>query len=429
VERLPTLRVAVVALATLACAAPAAASAQSYAPLDQPGPPLSVPLSKLQAALHCEASVRDAKAEPVLLNPATGTTPTSNYGWSWEPALDAMGIPWCAYTAPHSTLDNIETSGEYLVYAIRTMYSMAHRRIAVLGHSQGGMSMRWALRFWPDTRAMVEDVIGMDGTNHGTTQQPPNCASVGCPPADWQQGSSSAFIAALNSGAETFAGVSYTEIYTRLDEVATPNSEAAHCTSCVHTGHGAVTNVATQQVCPLDLSEHNTAGTIDPVTYALGIDALTHPGPADPARIPKSVCSQLLMPGVSSPQAAAAGLQALEGLPGLLSVAITPLAPIATGIRNVTAEPPLDCYVFATCTGAAAPTLRLSYTRRGHRLRVLIRTLEGSRLVPVPGARVAIGRRHALTGRRGRATLMIRPLRRYRVTATRQGCNPAVRIV
>jgi hypothetical protein len=370
--------------------------------------------------------VHNATTEPVLLNPATGTTPTSNYGWNWEPALDMLGIPWCAYTAPHNTLDNIETSGEYLVYAIRTMYAMAHRRIAVLGHSQGGMSMRWPLRFWPDTRAMVDDVIGMDGTNRGTTQQPPNCASVGCPPADLQQSSTSAFIRALNSRAETFAGISYTEIYTRLDEVATPNTDAAHCTSCLHTGHGAITNVATQQVCPGDLSEHNTAGTIDPVTYALAVDALTHPGPADPARVPQSVCSQLLMPGVTSPQAAAAGLQALEGLPGLLSVAITPLAPIATGVQNVTSEPPLDCYVFAACTGASAPTLRLSVTRRKHRIRVLVRTLEGSRLVPVAGAAVKLAGHHARTNARGIVTL---PRRHGRLTATRAGCNPARRTI
>jgi hypothetical protein len=402
----------------------APASAQTYAPLDQPGPPLSVPAAKLRASLHCQPGVRNAKVEPVLLNPATGTTPTTNYGWNWEPALDMLGIPWCAYTAPFHTLGDIQTSGQYLVYAIRTMYAMAHRRIAVLGHSQGGMSMRWPLRFWPDTRAMVEDVIGMDGTNHGTTQQPPNCSSVGCPPADWQQSSSSAFIRALNSRTETFAGISYTEIYTHLDEVATPNSDAAHCTSCLHAGPGAITNVATQQVCPGDLSEHNTAGTIDAVTYAIAVDALTHPGPADPSRVPPSTCSQLLMPGVASPQAAAAGLQALEGLPGLLSVAITPLAPIATGVKNVDAEPPLDCYVFAACTGASAPTLKLSVRRRHHRIRALVRTLEGNQLVPVPGATVTLHGHRARTGARGIATL---PAHHGRLVARRAGCNSASR--
>jgi hypothetical protein len=189
-----------------------------------------------------------------------------------------------------------------------------------------------------------------------------------------------------------------------------------------------ITNVATQQVCPGDLSEHNSAGTVDPVTYALAVDALRHPGPADPARVPESVCSQLFMPGVASPQSAAAGLQALAGLPGLFSVGITPLAPALTGIQNVKAEPPLACYVFAACTGTAAPTLRLSYTRHGRRIRVLVQTLEGNQLVPVPGVNVRLGRHHARTGVRGRATLRLRGPQ-GKLVATRRGCNPASKAV
>ncbi|MHB8693860.1 MAG: hypothetical protein ACYDHH_21695 [Solirubrobacteraceae bacterium] len=87
---------------------------------------------------RCKASV-----EPVLLNPATGSTPAQNYSWNWEIALDKLRIPWCAYTAPHATMDDIQTSGEYLTYAIRTIYAMAGRKIAIMGQSQGGMSMRW----------------------------------------------------------------------------------------------------------------------------------------------------------------------------------------------------------------------------------------------------------------------------------------------
>ena len=90
---------------------------------------------------------------------------------------------------PYHTLGDIQTAGEYLVYAIRTEYAMAHRRIAVLGHSQGGMSMRWALRFWPDTRAMVDDVIGMAPDNHGTRARRPACqpGRTTCVAAQWQQ--------------------------------------------------------------------------------------------------------------------------------------------------------------------------------------------------------------------------------------------------
>jgi triacylglycerol esterase/lipase EstA (alpha/beta hydrolase family) len=59
--------------------------------------------------------------------------------------------------------------GEHLVHAIRTVHRHTGKKIAMLGHSQGGMNPRWALRFWPGTRRMVDDLIGMAPSNHGTT--------------------------------------------------------------------------------------------------------------------------------------------------------------------------------------------------------------------------------------------------------------------
>jgi hypothetical protein len=331
--------------ALMLAAAPTVAHASTapYAPLNRPGPPLTVPQSQLRASLKCTAGVLRARREPVLLNPATGVTPDQNYSWNWEPALTALGIPWCAYTAPYRTLGDVQVSGQYLVYAIRTMHAMARRRIEILGHSQGGMSMRWPLRFWPDTRRMVDDVIGLAGTNHGTTAL--GACPAGCPPADWQQGASSHFIAALNSGTETFAGISYTEIYSHTDEVVMPNAND-HGTSSLHTGRGEITNVATQDICPGDVDEHLTIGTIDPVAYALALDALTHSGPADPARIPKSVCTQLDMPGVN-PLSANTYLQLLAAQPGLLAVDVGGVNVV--GAPEVKSEPPLPCYVFASC--------------------------------------------------------------------------------
>ena len=222
---------------------------------------------------------------------------------------------------PYDTLGDIQIAGEYLVYAIRTMHALAHRRIAVMGHSQGGMSMRWALRFWPDTRAMVDDVIGMAGTNHGTTSLGACCVGVhGCPPADWQQGAGSNFIAALNSGAETFAGISYTEIFTHTDEVVQPNSRpdatrvgAAHRRrrdhQRRHAGH-----------LPADVDEHLNVGTIDPVAYALAMDALDPPRPgAAPRASPRRCACSCTSPGVN-PLNVATYLQMLAGAPGLIGV-------------------------------------------------------------------------------------------------------------
>jgi hypothetical protein len=304
---------------------------------------LSVSHADLASALHCTPTVRNAKRAPVLLSPATGVTPEQNFSWNYERSFDAGGVPWCAVTMPERTLGDIQVAAEYIVYAIRTMRAQSGRPIAVLGHSQGGMSMRWALRFWPDTRAKVDDVIGLAPTNHGTGSDEGACGG-GCVPAAWQQLKTSAFIKAINSRAETFSGVSYTNVYTHTDEVAYPNADDSG-TSSLHTGRGAVTNVATQDICPADTNEHVQLGTVDPVAYALAADALDHPGPAKPARIPQAVCSQPSHPGVD-PLSAQTYEQQLAALPGTLAGAF----PInVVGARTVRAEPALRCYVFASC--------------------------------------------------------------------------------
>jgi hypothetical protein len=398
-----------------------------YAPLDQPGPPLSIPQAKLDASLQCSPGVANATREPVLLNPATGVTPEENYSWNWEKALTAQGIPWCAYTAPYNTLGDIQDSGEYLVYNIRKMYAMAGRRIAILGHSQGGMSFRWPFRFWPDTRAMVDDTIALAGSNHGTTQRP-NC-SQGCPPADWQQFDDSKFIAALNSRTETFAGISYTDVYTHTDEIATPNQDNQTGTTALRTGAGAITNVAIQDICPLDTREHNMIGTVDPVAYALGIDALSHPGPADPSHVDPSVCAQPAMPGVD-PTDLNTWLQIVQAGTGLLAVA-TPINIV--GAPQTNAEPPLRCYVFANCASSKfKPTLQVKvrprHPRPGrHRFRIRVRARQGQALVPVKGARVRFGgkRIHRRTNKRGvlRIHKRVAGHHRYRIVASLAGAN------
>ncbi|MCW2856739.1 MAG: lipase [Marmoricola sp.] len=338
-----TIAVVTVLVAALTTTS-ASAGTPAYAPLDRPGPSLSVPTSVMAAALSCHGNLRTAPGEPVLLNPATGVTPVQNYSWNYERAFDAQGRAWCAITMPFHTLGDIQTAGEYLVYAIRTMHARAGRRIAVMGHSQGGMSMRWALRFWPDTRSMVDDVIGVAGTNHGTTALALAApVGVALPPASLQQQAGSNFISALNSGAETFKGISYTEIFTHTDEVVQPNMED-NSSSSLQPGAGMITNVSTQSVCAGDLYEHLTVGTIDPTTYALVMDALDHPGPAEPSRIGHASCLELYQPGVD-PTNVQTFLQVLAAAPGLVAVSV-PFVNLV-GAPEVTQEPALKCYVFA----------------------------------------------------------------------------------
>jgi hypothetical protein len=335
-------------LATAALALVPAAASAAYAPPNRPGPALSVPAAKLAGALRCIGTLRGASHAPVLLVPGTSLNPSTDYGYGWEPALSKLGWPYCAVTLPGNAMGDIQLAGEYVVYAIRAMHTAYGGRIDIVGHSQGGMVPRWALRFWPDTRAMVDDLVGLSPSNHGTLDAIPACAQS-CAPAFWQQRSNAVFIAALNSAQETFPGISYTNIYTNTDEVVVPNFGPA-ASSSLSGGGGAIANVAIQSVCPADLTEHLGIGIYDNTAYQLALDALTHPGPADPSRVAATTCLSPLMPGIDPSTFAA------DYAHTLASVSST----TATSPR-ITSEPPLACYVTATCpTGRAAAQQRSS---------------------------------------------------------------------
>jgi triacylglycerol esterase/lipase EstA (alpha/beta hydrolase family) len=314
----------------------ASAHAADYAPTDARGPRLDVSKATLKAALECQPDVRNARRQPVLLIPGTTLTPAAEYSWSWQPALDQLTIPYCDVVLPDSALGDIQIASEYVVYAIRQMHRMSGRRVDLLGHSQGGMIGRWALRFWPGLRERVNDVVGLAPSNHGTVDSQAIC-TASCPAAFWQQAANSRFTAALNSGAETFAPVDYTSVYTHLDEVVVPNSDETGSSS-LHTGNGDIVNVALQDVCPANVSEHLAIGTYDPVAYALAVDALTHPGPADPSRLDPGVCSQTLMPGVDPATFVGNYANQAAFIAGAVAAA-----------DQVPAEPPLACYVTTSC--------------------------------------------------------------------------------
>jgi pimeloyl-ACP methyl ester carboxylesterase len=314
---------------------PASAHAITYASPDRPGPALSVPRAELDASLTCNGRLSSGAVGPVLLVPGTAYSPKSDFSWNWEPALTRLGISWCVVALPGNGMGDIQTAAEYVVNAIRTMHAQAGRRISIIGHSQGGMVPRWAFRFWPDTRAMVDDEIGLSPSNHGTLDADPVCIP-GCAPAFWQQRDKADFIKALNSYQETFPGISYSVAYTRLDEIVFPNISGQG--SALHGGGGLITNVAIQQICPLDVSDHLAIGTYDPVAYAIAIDALTHPGPDDPSRIGGGVCAQLLMPGVNP------ATFATDETSSVAEIGAT-----VASYPHVPKEPALRCYVTASC--------------------------------------------------------------------------------
>jgi triacylglycerol esterase/lipase EstA (alpha/beta hydrolase family) len=367
--------------AAVALAVPGSALAVTYSPVNTPGAALSVPRAQLSDALRCTAGVSGAaKREAVLMVPGTTLSPDVNFSWNWLRALSAQGIPYCTIRSPGDAMADIQDNGEYLVYAIREMHRRTHRKVQVVGYSQGGMVPRWALRFWPDTRAMVDDVVGLSPSNHGTLDAVALC-SVGCAPAIFQQVTDSKFNQALNSRQETFRGIDYTVAYSHTDEVVVPNTDEGAGSSPLRTGDGARANIATQQICPANVADHLAMGSYDPVAYAIAIDALSHPGPAVASRVDRSVCTRLTQPGVN---------QATFATDYAAYAAY--IARVLATYPHVSSEPPLRCYVTASCPGQGTMAGGSCLNSRGG--------VKGTRLGPaVLGRTVRVQRRH-LRGKR-----------------------------
>jgi triacylglycerol esterase/lipase EstA (alpha/beta hydrolase family) len=126
-------------------------------------------------------------------------------------------------------------------------------RVDLVGHSQGGMMPRYYLKFLGGA-AKVDRLVGLAPSNHGTTLdglQNLAAALSGAIDCDAcvEQLAGSAFLANLNAGGDTVAGVTYTVIETRFDEVVTPFTSAFLSGS-------AVTNILLQDTCAADRTGH-----------------------------------------------------------------------------------------------------------------------------------------------------------------------------
>ncbi len=127
--------------------------------------------------------------------------------------------------------------------------------------------------------------MGLAPSNHGTTLEglftlaehfPGADALVGsvCTACEEQE-SGSPFLAKLNAGDETLAGVHYTVIESANDEVVTPY------TSAFLSGR-KVTNILLQSQCPLDQGEHLSM----PYDHIADADVLDALDPAHPVTAP-----------------------------------------------------------------------------------------------------------------------------------------------
>lgn len=283
-------------------------------------PAYDVADSTLAAALSCPGGFTHPEHEPVLLVHGTFATAQENWGGNYAYVLPQLGYDVCTVTLPYRSLGDIQVAAEYVVYAVKHMYGATGQKVNILGHSQGPLEPRWAIKWWPSLQSEVDHVVMMAAPNHGTVSAD---ASFGCASC-YQMRPGSNFLNALNAGDETPGPVSYVSLYSSTDELVQPAS-----TAVLDGGD----NILTQDVCPGRVVEH-VQFAVDAAVFALVMDAFTHPGQgADPSRIDKNVCLQTSFPGID-------GSKDYDDF--------TAGWPVA-GQTFVLAEPALKCYVAGPC--------------------------------------------------------------------------------
>ncbi len=313
--------------ALLLCAPPVASARTTPRP---PGPALTVPPAQLAGALRCPSGRRHPARPVVLLVHGTGTTGEDSWPDGLGVVLHRAGRDWCMVTIPGRELDDIQQTSEYVVAAVRRLHRRG-RDVALVGHSQGADLIRWPVRWWPDVRAAVDDLVTIEGANQGVPTASAVCARGACAPAVWQYRVGSAFLQALNR-VPTPAGPSYTAIGSLTDELLQPGLPAA--TSTARIPSPAAANLLVQDLCPGRPVTHVQA-IFDAAELAIVLDAFDHRGPADLRRVGTASCTRLFAPGIDPIAATGAIAAVYAGAAG------PTLAGPSTG---KTAEPPLRPY-------------------------------------------------------------------------------------
>jgi triacylglycerol lipase len=198
---------------------------------------------------------------------------------SWQligPQLAQLGYCVHTFTYGNAETGNIPTSaGQLSRFVDQVLTDSGAKRVALVGHSEGGMMPRYYIKFLGGA-TKVAKLVALAPSNHGTLNPATfGGALTGCVACQQQQTGSS-FLTKLNAGSETPPPVDYTVIETVYDEVVIPY------TSAFLTGPAArVTNITLQRQCPTDFVGH-LGITTNAVAIQWVENALASTGPANP---------------------------------------------------------------------------------------------------------------------------------------------------
>jgi triacylglycerol esterase/lipase EstA (alpha/beta hydrolase family) len=227
-----------------------------------------------------DPSCRPSAAHPYPVVLVHGTFLNQTSWITLAPQIKAAG--YCVFSLDYGNngTGEIRQAAATLGSFVDQVLAQTHaRKVAIVGHSQGGMMPRYWMKFLGGATE-VDELIGMAPSNHGTTNPLASPLAPVCI-ACLEQAAGSSFLAQVNAGGDTLPGIDYTVISTRYDEVVTPYTSQA-----LAGPPARVTNVVVQDRCPLDLVEHVTIQD-DPVAARWVLNALGRTGPADPAFRPR----------------------------------------------------------------------------------------------------------------------------------------------
>ncbi|GAB4585502.1 alpha/beta fold hydrolase [Nocardia sp. IFM 10818] len=247
---------------------------------------------------------------PVVLVHGTWMNAFNGFAYMGQPIKDAG---FCTFTLNYGRANLIEGGGVgsvlpgtmgtgYIQDSAKQLADFVDRVLAATGaaevdivaHSQGGSMSNWYTKF-EGGAAKVGQLITYGATHHGTS-----LVGIGAlgrainnlgidilgfieifvGHAGIQQTVGSDFVNRLNAAGDTVAGVDYTSVATRYDEVTNP-----YDLTFLKAGPGAtVQNILLQDGCETDVSDHLTM-MYSPRALSIALRAL------DPVRFPNLECT------------------------------------------------------------------------------------------------------------------------------------------
>lgn len=263
--------------------------------------PYDIPEPNLLSALYIPPTFTCTK-QPILLVPGTASPAGSTYTFNYSKLFNTNTTSPVWVNIPNNSLSDIQDNAEYTAYAINYLSSLCGRQIGVLSWSQGSLDVQWAFKYWPSTRSSVSDFMAVSPDYHGTLVQTLCVLDEPlCTPSIQQQAYGSSFIAALRADGGDSAYVPTTNVYSGFDFVVQPQSGEGASGALGDVRGVGVSNTQVQVACeghPAGGFYSHSAMLVNPLVFALFVDALENQGPGRVERVDRGVCGEFVAPGL-----------------------------------------------------------------------------------------------------------------------------------